>query len=65
MTINNAAEVCLVARNTLREFSAKSHNDSILKMSLEGMIEIENGVLDNFAAEQAARHVSGCNPCTQ
>lgn len=33
------------------------HDDSVLRMALEGLIEIEDGILENSVVEEAARHV--------
>lgn len=55
---------CQNARKVLTAFRAVSHDESILRMALDGMIEIDEGCLGNSKAENAARHVESCAACT-
>lgn len=55
---------CGEARTTLLFYQRRPHNESVLKMALEGMIEIEDGILDSAEAEAGARHVETCEACT-
>lgn len=56
---------CMKARKVLQSYQPISRDRSILRMALEGLIEIEDGVLENSAAEKAARHVEACSLCAE
>lgn len=56
-------ETCKTTREILLEYREQPHNESVLKMALEGIIEIEDGCLKAKDAESAARHVETCSEC--
>jgi hypothetical protein len=56
---------CVRARDVLQSLRPTLRDDSVLRMALEGLIEIEDGVLENSVAEEAARHVESCPLCTE
>ena len=47
----------------LQTYRRHPHNETVLRMALEGLIEIEEGCLENAEAEAAARHVEDCGAC--
>ena len=56
---------CLRARDFLQSLRPTLRDDSVLRMALEGLIEIEDGVLENSVTEEAARHVESCPLCME
>lgn len=56
---------CLRARAVLQSCRPTLRDDSVLRMALEGLIEIEDGLLENSLAEDAARHVENCPSCAE
>lgn len=54
---------CNAARSVLISYVQRPHNQMVLKMALDDMIEVEDGCLDDDDAENAARHVASCSAC--
>ena len=65
MTQHSTADPkCVEVRQTITAYAKTDHNETVLSMALEGMIEIEDGVLGDAEAESAARHIETCEACT-
>jgi len=56
-------ENCHDHQKTVSRFRAQDHDDSILAMALEGMIDIESAAFGDAAVDVAVAHVAECNAC--
>lgn len=55
---------CVKVRDDLQHCRPTLRDDSVLRLALEGLIEIEDGIFGNSVLEDAARHVEICQSCT-
>lgn len=63
--VREVGDACIAAREVLQSLGPALRDDSALRMALEGMIEIEDGILGDSGLEDAARHVEICQSCTE
>jgi hypothetical protein len=49
--------------SNLRNSGIDEDHDSLLRLALDQIIEIEDGMFNNAPAEEAARHIAACEEC--